>query len=92
MAIVGSCVDWPWCLTSPVFSDGGMDGDVYLGLSVRDVGQAAVGNAVSSPSPSGRLLFRSPVFWIVGFGVGVCCRCAVADAKFLVGYVVADPE
>ena len=62
VAIVGSCVVLLWCLTSPLFSVGGVVGS--------DVGEAAVENAVLASGHSVRLLSRSPVrFW---FGVGGC--------------------
>ena len=61
-------------------------------LSVRDVGKPAGGDAVLAPSPSVRLLSRSPVCWRVGVGVGVCgCR-AAADSQVLSGDAVTSPE
>ena len=74
MDIVGSCVVWIWCLTSPVFSVGVVGGG--------DVGEAAVENVVLASGPSVQLLSRSPV----RFGVGVVgfCHFAAAAAQFLV--------
>ena len=82
VAIVGSCVVWLWCLTSLVFSVGGMGGG--------DVGEAAVGNAVLASGPYVRLLSQSPVRFRVG--VGWCCRCAAAADQLLVQDAVADLE
>ena len=90
MAIVGSSFAWLWCLTSPVFSVGGVGGGASLGYSVGDVGKAAVGNAVLAPGNSMQLLLRPSLRF--GVGVGGCCRCAAADVQFLVGDVVAAPE
>ena len=92
VAIVGSCVAWPWCLMSPVFSVGGVGGGVSSELSVGDVGKAAVGNTVLAPGPSVRLLSRSPVFWRAGVGVGECCCHAAADDQFLVRDAAAALE
>ena len=92
VAIVGSCVAWPWCLISPVFSVGSVGGGVTSGLSVGDVGKAAVRNGVLAPSPSVRLLSRSPVFWRVGFKVGGCFHFAAADAQCLIIDDFAAPE
>ena len=82
VAIVGSCVVWLWCLTSPVFYVGGVGGG--------EVGEAAVENAVLASGPSVRLLYRSSVRFEVG--VGGCCRCAAAASQLLVGNAVEAPE
>ena len=68
-----------WCLTSLVFSVGGVGGG--------DVSKAAVENAVLTSGSSVRLLSRSPV--IFGVRVEGCCRCDAADAQLLVGDSVA---
>ena len=59
-------------------------------LSVGDVGKASGGNVVLAPSPSVRILLRSPVFFRFGVGVGLCGRRAAADAQVLAGDAVAS--
>ena len=92
LAIVGSSVDGPWCMISPVFSIGDIGGGVSPKLFVRDVGKAVGGNAVLDSSPFVWLRSQSPVLWRVGVGVGGCVCLAAADAQFLVGDAVAAPE
>ena len=92
MAIFGSCVAGHRCLTSSVLSNGSVGGGVSLELSVGDVGKSEGGNTVLALSPTMRILSRSPVFWRVWAGVGVCGCCDAADSQVLVGDAVADPE
>ena len=82
VAIIGYCVVWICCLTSPVFS--------IRGVGSGDVGKAAVGNAVLASGTSVRLLSQSPVRF--GFGVGGCCLCAAAAAQLPVVDAVTDLE